>query len=59
MIAGDQAMDHHGVPGRWLCPGFDEGWKIWWESHPDHPKGSAQGFGLPTQWNEATQRYQG
>lgn len=42
-------MDHHGVPGRWLGTGPDEGRQFRGDAHRDHPARSAQGARLPAQ----------
>lgn len=52
-VAGHEAMDHHGVPGRWLGAGPDEGRQFRGDAHRHYPAGSAQGSGLPSQRAQA------
>lgn len=52
-VAGHEAMDHHGVPGRRLGAGPDEGRQFRGDAHRHHPAGSAQGSGLPSQRAQA------
>ena len=51
-------MDHHGVPGRRVSSGPDEGRQVRGEPHPDHPQGGPQGPRLPAFRDEASQRHQ-
>ena len=51
LCAGNKAMDHHGVPGRRVGAGPDEGWQPGRECHIHRPQGGPQGSGLLT-WGE-------
>ena len=51
LCAGNKTMDHHGVPGRRVSVGLDEGRQPGRECHIHRPQGGPQGSGLLT-WGE-------
>ena len=55
---GDEAMDHHGVPRRWVCPRPHEGGQDQRGVRGNHFERDPEGTGLSSLRGKDTQRHQ-